>query len=85
MEARADDARRRRVLVITIAFTALCIACSSLALVASLLARREEAAVADRLRSAVPAEATPALVTDPAPSGTPLETAPAAAETGCLD
>jgi hypothetical protein len=68
MKARADDARRRTILAAAIAFTALCIACSSLGLVAALLARRREATAAAQSPAVSPAETTPAMATEPLPA-----------------
>jgi hypothetical protein len=73
MEVRADDAKRQRILVFAIALTAICIACSSLALITALLARREEAAQRARSTATLPAAVTlvvatetPPIVTSPA-------------------
>ena len=64
MDGRANDANRRRILLFAIALTSICIACSSLALIASLLARGEEEAQAARAPAPTPVEATPVPATD---------------------
>jgi hypothetical protein len=75
MEAKADDGNRRTLLMVAMTITLFCIICSSMSLIAAILARREEAARAAQLPAGQPDELALAVITE-----TPLSEAPVDAE-----